>query len=47
MKLCGIEVGLDQPLFLIAGQAGAWGEGPRLRGSTSVGVCGDGAEIFK
>lgn len=42
MKLCHFEAGLDKPLFLIAGHAGAWGEGPRMRGSTSAGVCGAG-----
>ncbi len=47
MNLCGFEVGLDRSLFLIAGRAGASGEGPRLRGSTSVGVCWDGVGAAK
>ena len=32
MKLCGFEVGLDHPLFVIAGIVGAWSRGPAQRG---------------
>ncbi len=32
MKLCGFDVGLDQPLFLIAGMAAALSRGPAQRG---------------
>jgi hypothetical protein len=32
MKLCGFEVGLDKPLFLIAGAVGGRSRGPALRG---------------
>ncbi len=28
MKLCGFDVGLEHPLFVIAGSAGAWSRGP-------------------
>ena len=42
MKLCGFEVGLDQPLFLIAGIAGARSRGPAERGCDRVGNQGAG-----
>jgi hypothetical protein len=31
MKLCGLEIGLAQHLFLIAGGAGGWSLGSRDR----------------
>ncbi len=44
MKLCGFEVGLDKPLFLIAGNAGRRSRGPARRGCDPVGVRGAGVE---
>jgi hypothetical protein len=32
MKLCGFDVGLDKPLFLIAGRREAVAAGPRCAG---------------
>jgi hypothetical protein len=32
MKLCGFDVGLDKPLFLIAGRREAVAAGPRRAG---------------
>jgi len=38
MKLCGFEVGLNQPLFVIGGRTRKAEEGPQLRwGSGAVG----------
>ena len=35
MKLCGFEVGLDQPLFLIAGRTRRAEQGPRVSGDAT------------
>ncbi len=44
MRLCGFEVGLDRPLFLIAGIAAAQSRGPTQWGCDRGGNRWAGAE---
>jgi hypothetical protein len=47
MKLCGFEVGLDQPLFLIAGNVAARSRCPAVRpGATAEAFVGAGGDAL-
>ena len=44
MKLCGFEVGIDRPFFLIAGSVGGWSRGP-YGDATPEALVGAGARV--
>jgi hypothetical protein len=47
MNLCGFQVGLDRPLFLIGGSAGAWSRGPGFTGDATVeALAGTAAVVY-
>ncbi len=44
MKLCGFDVGIDRPLFVIAGRARSWRSEARDRGSAKQACNSEGRD---